>query len=98
MQTSPTTNNMPETGLGLDLRNPQFTDPLFAKVMESGVAGFVKLVNKGGASLMKGVNFTPPEKIKNNHISVKKQREMQRRPALVDRSNQLRSVRKCLAY
>lgn len=92
MQTS-TTNNMPQTVLGLDLGNPQFTDPLFAKVMESGVAGFVKLVNKGGASLMKGVNFTPPEKIKKNPISVKKKREMQRRLALVDRSKKLRSVR-----
>lgn len=97
MQTS-TTTNMPETQTGLDFRNPQFTDPLFAKVMESGVAGFVKLVNKGGASLMKGVNFTPPEKIKKQPISVKQKREMQRLQALVNGSKNLRSVRKCLVY
>mgnify|MGYP001295005665 FL=1 len=97
MQTSTPTNNMPQTGLGLDLRNPQFTDPLFAKVMESGVGGFVKLVNKGGAILMKGVNFTPPEKIKKKLISVKEKREMQRRQAFVDRSN-FNSVRKMIDF
>lgn len=96
MQTS-TTTNMLQTRLGFDLRNRQFTDPLFAKVMESGVAGFVKLVNKGGASLMKGVNFTPPEKIKKQPISVKQKREMQRQQGSVKRSD-LRSARKCLVY